>query len=175
MLGIINTSTFKRTLLKVHRVKAKDLIFKRRIRRIGPKIDIGCKKNPAPGHVGLDIVDFGQDIVWDIGDGLPFPDNSIESVNMFHFVEHLTREECAILFNELLRVCRPNAVIGISVPHEGTKEAYYPTHVSTWTALKFTGLVEGSNGPVPKGGKCFLVQKLERKEWLNVHLKVIIK
>lgn len=157
-------------------MKPEHLIFKRRIRRIGPKIDIGCKKNVVQGFIGLDVVDFGQDIVWDVGEGLPFPDNSLTDVHMSHFVEHLSREESCILFGELLRVCRPGAVIGIACPHADTKEAWYHTHASNWSEKRVVGLVEGYAGSQPKGGKCFVTEKLERSGMeLRARLKVITK
>jgi len=49
-------------------------------------LDLGCgdKKHRRPikgkNNVGLDIIDYGQEIVWDVKDGIPLPDNSCEYI-----------------------------------------------------------------------------------------------
>lgn len=173
----INSSISGITILKPLEVMRQETLhFKRRIRRIGPKIDIGCKKNPAPGHIGIDVVDFGQDIVWDVGCGLPFPDNSVDSVNMYHFVEHLSREEIAVVFPEILRVCSTGAAVGIACPHSTSKEASYHTHMSDWNEVQVKGLTIGLHGSAPKGGKYFSIEKMDHVGMeLRIHLKVHIK
>ena len=56
-----------------------------------PKIlDIGCGTKKR-GNIGLDLYPFeGVDIVWDIQKGLPFPDDSLDGIYIYHVLEHLS-------------------------------------------------------------------------------------
>jgi len=47
---------------------------------------------------------------------MPFPDNSVEWIIAYHFLEHLTREEAQKFLAECKRVLKPNGIIRISVP-----------------------------------------------------------
>lgn len=122
------------------------------------RLDIGCGKNPAPGFVGVDVLDFGQEYKcdlsktpWDFegpkrdcfkshrmrpigGNKLVIAtwllaDNSVDEVRSSHFVEHLTGQERIGFFNELYRVMKPGAIATIIVPHWAHECAYGdPTH-----------------------------------------------
>jgi len=124
-----------------------------RIRRIGPKIDLGCGKKCRPGFVGIDFQEFGQDVRWDIRYGIPFPDNSVDEIFTSHFVEHLTETEIMMLWVEMLRICKPGARIEIRCPHAGTIEAFYHNHLSLWTVQRIKGVVAGLHGSAAPGEK----------------------
>ena len=103
-------------------------------------IDIGCGKNPKPGFVGIDAIDFGQKHVVDVRKGLPFKPNTVDEVNSSHFVEHLTGTERIAFFNELYRVMKVGAVATIITPNWSHACAYGdPTHqwppMSPWYPL----------------------------------------
>lgn len=119
-------------------------MLRRRFQASHPKnIDLGCGPKTKPGFTGVDLKDCGQDIVWDIRNGLPFADNSIENVFSSHFVEHLTRPDICELINELLRVCKIGAHISICCPHSSSVEADYPDHHSYWDERRVVGIVKG--------------------------------
>lgn len=120
--------------------------FRRRITKIGPKIDLGCGHKCREGHIGVDIRDLGQDIVWDLRFGLPFPDNSVTNIFSSHFIEHLTDEQNKELFEEILRICQPGAVVQLHCPHESTKEAFFHNHLSKWSVKRIEGMILGFNG-----------------------------
>lgn len=103
-------------------------------------IDIGCGKNPKPGFIGIDSIDFGQKHVHDVRKGLPFKANSVDEVHSSHFVEHLTGTERIAFFNELYRVMKPKATATIVTPNWSHARAYGdPTHqwppMSAWYPL----------------------------------------
>lgn len=104
------------------------------------KIDIGCGMNKIDEHIGIDILDYDQEIVWDVRCGLPLPDNSVELVHSSHFFEHLTWEEVVKLFPEIVRVCSYGAIVTIIVPHNKTKEAFDVCHKSFWSKRMIEGI-----------------------------------
>lgn len=108
----------------------------------GPtKIDIGCGLRPVEGFDGIDMLDFGQAIVYDVRiTPWNLEDNSIEAVTSNHFVEHLTGAERVSFFNELYRVMKPGAQATIITPNWQHACAYGdPTHqwppMSQWYPL----------------------------------------
>lgn len=104
------------------------------------KLDLGCKDIKREGFVGLDAYDFGQDVLWDINCGLPFPDDSVIEVFCNQFFEHLTEAEINVLCWELYRVCVDGAMMEIRVPHQETEVAYDIAHYSLWSETRFRGL-----------------------------------
>lgn len=88
------------------------------------RLDLGCGKNPAPGFVGVDSRDFGQEIVADLRKPWPFQSNSVEEVNCSHFVEHLTACERIHFSNELYRILVPGGKAQVVVPHWNSPRAY---------------------------------------------------
>ena len=105
------------------------------------KIDIGCKNKTKQGCLGIDILDFGQEILWDINNGIPFPDSSVEYVYMSHFLEHIEDRYIASLFIDIYRVCIDGAVVDTKTPHRKNIESYYLGHVSWWDEDRIKGIV----------------------------------
>ncbi len=120
------------------------------------KIDIGCKNLKKKGFIGIDILDFGQEIVWDITGGLPFPDNSITEIFISHTLEHIEEKDVAPLFVEMYRVCEDGAKIDIVIPHSDNIQAYYLGHVSYWNEKRIKGIVKSLS-------KCFAIVKMFKK------------
>ena len=117
------------------------LTLQRKIRKVSDKIDIGCGKNKRDGFVGIDMVDFGQEILWDVRDGIPLPDDSVSCIYTSHFVEHLSNEELDDLFYEMTRVC--TGTIEIRCPHAETDEAKFVCHNSLWDEQRIRGIEHG--------------------------------
>jgi predicted SAM-dependent methyltransferase len=110
------------------------------------KLDIGCKNKKKDGCIGIDINDYNQELVWDITNGIPFPDNSVDYVYMSHFIEHLEDRFISSLFLEIYRVCINGAIIDIAVPHSDTKDAYRLGHLSFWNEKRIEGITRSING-----------------------------
>jgi len=117
-----------------------------RINRVGDKIDIGCGEATKEGFIGIDWVDHGQDIVWNVVEGLPLQDNSVAEIYSSHFVEHIDEQGINKLFNEIVRVCKVGANIRIKCPHADCPEAYYLSHLTRWNEDRVKGIVNGLNG-----------------------------
>ncbi len=118
----------------------------KRLTKTGTRLDLGCGKIPKNGFIGLDMIDFGQDIVWDITHGIPLLDDSIDEIYSSHFVEHIAETNIDEMFKEILRVCKVNAIIDIKCPDSSTIEAYYLSHLTLWNESRVKGIVQGVNG-----------------------------
>lgn len=104
-------------------------------------LDLGCGKTNK--GIGIDIEDFGQQIVWDLRQGIPLPDNSVRKVVSSHFLEHITVPEIDKLFREIIRVCKDGATFEASVPHADKDEAMFLTHYTLWNEQRVRGIVLG--------------------------------
>ena len=99
-------------------------------------LDIGCADKCEKNHYGIDIRDCGQAIVWDVTKGLPFPDNSINSIRTSHFLEHLSVDEERDFLEEVLRVLKVKGKMFNRLPHSDSRTAFYPGHKSYWNEEK---------------------------------------
>lgn len=116
------------------------------------KLDIGCGPNKAKDHYGMDAIAFpGVDLVHDLRETpWPISDNSVESVNCSHVLEHLTnlggKWERVRFFNELHRVLVPveynsagapvKGFARIVIPHWASNRYYGdPTHCEVFSEM----------------------------------------
>jgi len=99
------------------------------------KLDLGCGPVQYGEYIGIDERDFGQPIVWDLTQGIPLPDQSVdEIITFFHFLEHVPQDKIVDLWQEMYRVLIPKGKITIRVPHaDDTRYAFIPAHRSQWT------------------------------------------
>ncbi len=100
-------------------------------------IDLGCgflRYKEKDGYIGIDIIDYGQEIVWDVTQGIPLPDNSVPQVFTCHFMEHVKWEDTFEIFRELWRVCVNGAEIFIRMPYPDPSNlwALYASHMGVW-------------------------------------------
>lgn len=98
------------------------------------KIAIGCGKREKEGFIGLDIVDFGWNKIWDATkDNLPFDGGVADYIEMENFLEHIERKHWIRLFNECHRVLKRTGTLELTVPDAGKNldiALADPTHVS---------------------------------------------
>jgi SAM-dependent methyltransferase len=82
------------------------------------KIILGCGQEDRGGEgIGLDIVDFKWNRVWDATrDPIPFGDGEIDFIEAHNFLEHIERRYWRHLLNECHRVLKPNGVMEIITP-----------------------------------------------------------
>ena len=107
------------------------------------KLNLGCGKKKVEGFMGMDIVDYGQEIVWDIRNGIPLPNDSISEIYSTDFIEHLRNEDIDNLIHEIIRVCKNGATVQLRCPHSDTDEAYYSGHLSLWDRRRFCAICKG--------------------------------
>ena len=94
------------------------------------EIELGCGDRKRHSEaIGIDLLDLpGVDIVGDVAQVLAaLPKGCVQRVWSYHFLEHV--EDVAIIMRELGRVCAPDAIVELTVPH--FSNPYYfsdPTH-----------------------------------------------
>lgn len=100
-------------------------------------IDLGCGFCKPEGFVGVDIYPWSEeDIIADLSEKFPFPDNSVDEVRAHDIIEHLP--DRIHTMNEIWRICKHGAAIDIRVPSTDGRGAFQdPTHVSFWNINSF--------------------------------------
>lgn len=102
------------------------------------ELDIGCGKAKDKNAIGIDIRDFGQEIVWDITKGLPFSDNTFRIIHAHSILEHLYSDDMIFVMKECHRVLKKDGILDIIVPYAGSEGSFRdPTHKSFWTENTF--------------------------------------
>lgn len=103
------------------------------------KLNLGCGYNKYPGYVNVDQdANCNPDIVADLEERLPFDDNSVDEIIMFHVLEHLGQDVQTYfsIWKELYRVLKPEGEIKITVPHWNHENFHHdPTHVRKVTPV----------------------------------------
>lgn len=92
-------------------------------------IDLGCGSRKKPGSVGMDIAPIpGVDVVADMAYGLPFRDNSVDRIYVYHVLEHM--DNFLETMGEIYRVCKDGARAYVKVPHAASPFMTWkdPTH-----------------------------------------------
>lgn len=100
-------------------------------------LNVGCGKDIKRGVEEWKNLDKfklpGVDIVHDINNPLPFPDNTFDFVLASHIIEHLGPDRKIYILRELWRVTKVGCNIEIMVPNWNHRNAYIdPTHLSVW-------------------------------------------
>jgi predicted SAM-dependent methyltransferase len=99
-------------------------------------LNLGCGGKKLDGYVNVDRVpNANPDVVLDIGrDVFPWPDNSVEGIQIWHVLEHMHPEQFIHCLKEMYRVCVAGALVGIIVPHP-RHDVFVndPTHVHAVT------------------------------------------
>lgn len=91
------------------------------------KIQIGGGSHVLEGYFNVDIVP-PADLVWDVREGLPFPDACCEFIFSEHFLEHIDYPISVKRFiGECFRILKPNGKIVIGVPDGGLAAKKYAT------------------------------------------------
>ena len=110
------------------------------------KLDLGCGNRKKEGFIGIDTVDHGQELIWDITNGIPFPDNSIEEIYSSHLLEHLNEDQIVDLFREIYRVLKPKGIFESRLPHISSPTAFYIGHKSFWNEARIEIFLRDKEG-----------------------------
>jgi len=90
------------------------------------KLNLGCGSAPEEGYINCDLYPSGTlvtgatepnagiDLILDLVDGLPFPNDSIDEIMAIQVLEHL--DDPIALLKEAYRVLKPNGIIDVGVP-----------------------------------------------------------
>ncbi len=109
-------------------------------------LDCGCANQKKEGYIGIDNVDSGQEILWDLRDGIPLPDESVKDINVCHFLEHLTNKESKEFIAEAQRVLVIGGTLSARQPHVKHPTAYYPDHESFWNEERVISIQRNEPG-----------------------------
>ncbi len=104
------------------------------------KLELGCgnAKHWREGfNLRLDKIDFGQDIVWNLLNGIPLPDNFCSYIYCSHTFEHLPQDRIIFVMNECWRVLMPKGELWIIVPHLEAPSSHIPVHLTRFNERSF--------------------------------------
>jgi predicted SAM-dependent methyltransferase len=81
------------------------------------KLHIGSGDNYKDGWINIDLHPVTKkDLLHNLANGIPFPDNSVDFIYHEHFIEHLSYKDGFAFMNEAFRVLKPGGVMRISCP-----------------------------------------------------------
>jgi predicted SAM-dependent methyltransferase len=84
------------------------------------KVQLGSGGQPKPGWINIDLFAEGADVVLDLREDLPFPDDSIRAIYSEHIFEHFAYPaDAKHLLRESLRVLAPGGTFSLVVPDAG--------------------------------------------------------
>jgi len=81
------------------------------------KLNLGCDGRPIKDFVNIDIDGMEDVVLWDIRRPLPYPNNSIDFINISQCLEHLNIFEAVNVLRDCYRILKPNCKLRISVPN----------------------------------------------------------
>lgn len=89
------------------------------------KLDLGCGTRKKEGFIGVDRRKFdGVDVVADLNDRWPWPNDCVAEIEMSHCLEHFTGVQRVHIVNEMYRVMQKGATAHIAVPYWASNRAY---------------------------------------------------
>ena len=99
------------------------------------KLNLGCGINRMKEYINIDVSPVCEpDVVYDITDGIPFPDRSVNNIFSRDFLEHIPKDKLAFVMNECHRVLKIGGVCAHEVPEAPNPIAFQdPTHVNFFT------------------------------------------
>jgi len=96
-------------------------------------LHLGCGPKYLPGFVNIDANPLRKTDIWlDVRCGLPFPNQSVESVYSTHMIEHLYPDELEDLLRECARVLKPKAGLRLIVPNLRSAVLAYKDNRRDW-------------------------------------------
>lgn len=106
------------------------------------RLHVGCGWNDLDGWVNVDLFATNADIPWDLRQGIPLPDNSVQAVFHEHMMEHMSLSDGLLFSQECLRVLEPGGVLRIGVPDAGACiDSYSGKGNPEWAASRPTGML----------------------------------
>lgn len=95
-------------------------------------IDLGCGSSKTADHVGLDKeYSDGVDVVHNLEDGIPYPDNSASEITAKHVFEYLKNPDQ--IMREIHRVLVKDGILNFEVTCSANGTLADPLHNSVWS------------------------------------------
>ena len=98
------------------------------------KLNLGSGLRKIDGYINIDNrAEVKPDVICDVPEGLPYPDNSIDEVRAFDFLEHIPLGKTILVIEEIYRVLKPDGFFEHFTPSTDGRGAFQdPTHISFW-------------------------------------------
>ena len=98
------------------------------------KLNLGSGKRKLAGFVNIDFQERCKpDVICNLAEGIPYPDNLVDEIIAIDFIEHLERHEVMKLMDEVYRVLKPKGTFYHRTPSSDGRGAWQdPTHKSAW-------------------------------------------
>ncbi len=124
------------------------------------KLHLGCGRNKKEGYLNCDVAkEVCPDKIVDLEKKLPFKDNCVEEIIIYHTLEHI--RNFIGLMHELHRISKNKSLIKIKVPFYSSWGQYNdPTHVRFFTPFTFN-YFEGGDYSHEVGNRRFKVNKIK--------------
>lgn len=89
-------------------------------------LNLGCGHHFHPDWANIDFTSTGKEVIaHDLGQGIPFPDNSFDVVYHSHLLEHFPKQIAEEFIKECYRVLLPHGILRVVVPDlEAVVRAY---------------------------------------------------
>jgi len=114
------------------------------LRIIPPKLNIGCGYEKKEGFINLDKAkEVKPDIVCNIEEGLPFPDNHFKYIYSEHCLEHIRPDKWKFVLNEIARVSKDGCVLELLLPFDNMATRTNCDHYRTFGFMSFDPLMVG--------------------------------
>lgn len=99
-------------------------VQRRKARRIaeqgGPlKLHLGSGGQPKHGWVNIDLAGDPIDLAWNLANGIPFSDASVDAIFHEHLLEHIPLQAAVEVMDESFRVLKPGGILRVGVPDAG--------------------------------------------------------
>ena len=104
------------------------------------RLDLGAGQYPKEGFVRMDFDPLGTDILWDVKDGIPLPDNSVSELYSSHFLEHFMPTDFHYILQEIWRVVAPGGKVEIRLPYGDLPQGKLPCHYGYHTESTFEAI-----------------------------------
>lgn len=83
------------------------------------RLHLGSGFLSKPGWIDIDLAGARADLVWNLQNGIPFEDGTVDAIFHEHLLEHLTLHDGFGLTLECHRALRPGGVLRVGVPDAG--------------------------------------------------------
>lgn len=83
------------------------------------RLHVGCGSRIFDDYINVDGQYMAHDArvaIHDLTQPFPLPDNSVDEILSVHVIEHISRSRVAPMFQEWLRVLKPNGFVAIEWP-----------------------------------------------------------
>lgn len=98
------------------------------------KVDIGVGYHKEPGYFGIDARPLPDvDLVCDVNNGIPLPDDSVDEVLCRDFLEHIDPDRRIEVITEIWRILKNGGIFKSHTPCALSQAMWQdPTHKCPW-------------------------------------------